>query len=93
MYLNSSDGATLRSLPRRSENKLARLSSEVKDAYFRAYTARHLARVFPAGTRIDSSNYNPCSAWERGCQIVALNFQGAGVPMWVNQGESKCEWV
>mmetsp|Transcript_2052 Transcript_2052/g.6104 ORF Transcript_2052/g.6104 Transcript_2052/m.6104 type:complete len:551 (-) Transcript_2052:36-1688(-) len=34
-----------------------------------------LARVYPAGHRVDSSNYDPSAAWAVGCQLVALNAQ------------------
>jgi hypothetical protein len=33
------------------------------------------SRIYPKGTRFDSSNYNPMDAWAHGAQIVALNFQ------------------
>ncbi|OAF66213.1 hypothetical protein A3Q56_06034 [Intoshia linei] len=34
-----------------------------------------LTRTYPSGSRIGSSNYNPCNMWNSGCQIVALNWQ------------------
>ena len=34
-----------------------------------------LARVYPAGHRIDSSNYDPSPAWASGCQLAALNVR------------------
>ena len=36
---------------------------------------RMFTRVYPKGTRITSSNYNPQQAWNLGCQLVALNYQ------------------
>jgi len=36
---------------------------------------RGLARVYPAGHRVDSSNYDPSPCWAAGCQLVALNCQ------------------
>ncbi|KAF5903601.1 1-phosphatidylinositol 4,5-bisphosphate phosphodiesterase delta-1 isoform X1 [Clarias magur] len=45
-----------------------------------------LSRIYPAGSRTDSSNYNPVTMWNAGCQIVALNFQTAGKEMDLNQG-------
>ncbi len=52
---------------------------------FRAYNSRHLSRIYPRGTRFDSSNYDPMLAWYGGCQIVALNYQTSGtLPMMVN---------
>jgi hypothetical protein len=50
------------------------------------YATRHLVRTYPAGTRFDSSNYLPQAAWNAGCQLVALNYQTASLPVWINQG-------
>uniref|UniRef100_A0A665UW92 Phosphoinositide phospholipase C n=1 Tax=Echeneis naucrates TaxID=173247 RepID=A0A665UW92_ECHNA len=45
-----------------------------------------LSRIYPAGSRTDSSNYNPMPMWNVGCQIVALNFQTPSKEMHINQG-------
>ncbi|CAL8294156.1 unnamed protein product [Lota lota] len=45
-----------------------------------------LTRIYPAGSRTDSSNYNPVPMWNVGCQIVALNFQTPCKEMDLNQG-------
>ncbi|XP_054893176.1 1-phosphatidylinositol 4,5-bisphosphate phosphodiesterase delta-1a isoform X2 [Poeciliopsis prolifica] len=45
-----------------------------------------LTRIYPAGSRTDSSNYNPVPMWNVGCQIVALNFQTHAKEMQLNQG-------
>lgn len=45
-----------------------------------------LSRIYPAGSRTDSSNYNPVPLWNVGCQIVALNFQTPSKEMHLNQG-------
>lgn len=37
-----------------------------------------LSRIYPKGTRVDSSNYMPQLFWNAGCQMVALNFQTVG---------------
>lgn len=41
-----------------------------------------MSRIYPKGTRMDSSNYMPQMFWNAGCQMVALNFQtmGEGIP-------------
>ena len=39
------------------------------------YNTRNLSRIYPKGTRTDSSNFDPFPFWSRGCQMVALNFQ------------------
>ena len=36
-------------------------------------------RIYPQGTRFDSSNYNPLPMLEVGAQIVALNTQSKSV--------------
>ncbi len=35
-------------------------------------------RAYPAGTRIDSSNFNPMFFWAFGIQLAALNYQTEG---------------
>ncbi|XP_073717810.1 1-phosphatidylinositol 4,5-bisphosphate phosphodiesterase delta-4 [Misgurnus anguillicaudatus] len=55
-------------------------------AEFVLHNARQLTRVYPSGLRTDSSNFNPQDMWNAGCQIVALNFQTAGVEMDLNDG-------
>lgn len=37
-----------------------------------------MSRIYPKGTRMDSSNYNPQPFWNVGCQMVALNYQTMG---------------
>ena len=39
------------------------------------YYTPQLVRVYPAGMRIDSSNFNPVSVWSCGIQMVAMNYQ------------------
>ncbi|CAL1580092.1 unnamed protein product [Knipowitschia caucasica] len=67
------------------EGKAKRLASESANAYVR-HNVNKLSRIYPAGSRTDSSNYNPVSLWNAGCQIVALNFQTTCEDMDVNQG-------
>ena len=58
-----------------------------------------LARVYPAGHRIDSSNYDPSPAWASGCQLAALNVQAKDHdgPAYVNFGKflanGRCGYV
>lgn len=42
------------------------------------YNKHQLSRVYPAGTRFDSSNFMPQVFWNAGCQLVALNYQTLG---------------
>eukprot|EP00529_Nitzschia_sp_RCC80_P004525 CAMPEP_0113499134 /NCGR_PEP_ID=MMETSP0014_2-20120614/31576_1 /TAXON_ID=2857 /ORGANISM="Nitzschia sp." /LENGTH=910 /DNA_ID=CAMNT_0000393269 /DNA_START=16 /DNA_END=2748 /DNA_ORIENTATION=- /assembly_acc=CAM_ASM_000159 len=56
---------------------------------WRKYNIQHLTRTYPAGTRVDSSNYNPVLPWAMGSQLVALNFQTSDVPLVLNDGMFK----
>jgi phosphatidylinositol phospholipase C delta len=47
----------------------------------------HIARIYPRGTRFDSSNFDPILPWLAGCQMVALNYQTPGPAMWVNEAK------
>ncbi|XP_043491722.1 1-phosphatidylinositol 4,5-bisphosphate phosphodiesterase epsilon-1-like isoform X2 [Polistes fuscatus] len=40
-----------------------------------AHTETQLVRTYPAGMRIDSTNFNPVIFWAFGIQMVALNYQ------------------
>ncbi|XP_006831966.1 PREDICTED: 1-phosphatidylinositol 4,5-bisphosphate phosphodiesterase beta-2 [Chrysochloris asiatica] len=48
------------------------------------YNKRQMSRIYPKGTRVDSSNYMPQMFWNAGCQMVALNFQTMDLPMQQN---------
>uniref|UniRef100_A0A1A7XC82 1-phosphatidylinositol 4,5-bisphosphate phosphodiesterase n=2 Tax=Iconisemion striatum TaxID=60296 RepID=A0A1A7XC82_9TELE len=53
---------------------------------FLEYNKNQLSRMYPKGTRVDSSNYMPQLFWNIGCQMVALNFQTPDIPMQLNMG-------
>ncbi|XP_069500965.1 1-phosphatidylinositol 4,5-bisphosphate phosphodiesterase beta-3 [Ambystoma mexicanum] len=53
---------------------------------FVEYNKKQLSRIYPKGTRVDSSNYMPQIFWNAGCQMVALNFQTLDLPMQLNMG-------
>ena len=46
---------------------------------FLVYNQRQLSRIYPRGTRFESSNYSPYFFWPIGCQMVALNYQTLGM--------------
>ncbi|XP_074102173.1 phospholipase C at 21C isoform X2 [Cotesia typhae] len=50
------------------------------------YNKHQLSRVYPAGTRFDSSNFMPQVFWNAGCQLVALNYQTLDLAMQLNIG-------
>ncbi|XP_049883575.1 1-phosphatidylinositol 4,5-bisphosphate phosphodiesterase epsilon-1-like [Pectinophora gossypiella] len=49
-----------------------------------AHTETQLVRTYPAGLRIDSSNFDPVMFWSCGVQLVALNYQTEDAAMAVN---------
>ncbi|MBA0730442.1 hypothetical protein Golax_022553, partial [Gossypium laxum] len=53
------------------------------------FTQRNILRVYPRGTRFDSSNYNPLIGWMHGAQMVAFNMQGYGRSLWLMHGMFK----
>ncbi|KAM9850436.1 1-phosphatidylinositol 4,5-bisphosphate phosphodiesterase delta-4-like [Aulostomus maculatus] len=68
-----------------SESKAKRLAKEAGTDFVQ-YNTKQMSRIYPSGLRTDSSNYNPQDMWNMGCQIVALNFQTAGLEMDLNDG-------
>ncbi|CAM9183166.1 unnamed protein product [Pylaiella littoralis] len=68
------------------EPKTEKLLKKCPEDWVR-YNARNMSRIYPAGSRVDSSNYDPVPSWNVGSQIVALNYQTPGVPMRLNDGK------
>ncbi|XP_051998447.1 1-phosphatidylinositol 4,5-bisphosphate phosphodiesterase delta-4-like isoform X2 [Xyrauchen texanus] len=68
-----------------SESKTRKYSKEAGPDFV-LHNTRQLTRIYPSGMRTDSSNYCPQDMWNIGCQIVALNFQTAGMEMDLNDG-------
>ncbi|KAF5470442.1 hypothetical protein F2P56_010956 [Juglans regia] len=50
------------------------------------FTQSNFLRVYPKGTRFNSSNYNPLIGWTHGAQMVAFNMQGYGKYLWLMHG-------
>ncbi|XVF05323.1 hypothetical protein REPUB_Repub05bG0162500 [Reevesia pubescens] len=50
------------------------------------FTQRNILRIYPRGSRVNSSNYNPLIGWMHGAQMVALNMQGYGKSLWLMHG-------
>lgn len=38
----------------------------------------HLVRIYPKGTRVNSTNYQPHRYWAAGAQLAAINWQTFG---------------
>lgn len=53
------------------ETKISKLIGDAaaNAMYWKQYNIHHLTRTYPAGVRINSSNYNPVLAWSVGCQL------------------------
>ncbi|CAG8557041.1 8548_t:CDS:10 [Paraglomus occultum] len=67
-----------------SERESARLIKSDRKNFLR-HNERHLSRIYPAGFRINSSNYEPHHHWNAGNQIVALNWQTFDLGMQINR--------
>lgn len=72
-----------------AEQKAMGLASELGEqaVEWNKYNFRQVSRIYPAGKRVNSSNYDPQSLWNCGCQLVALNYQTGDLPMWLNRGK------
>ncbi|KAI8909348.1 PLC-like phosphodiesterase [Powellomyces hirtus] len=57
-----------------SEKKSLALMQRQRREYMQ-YTSRWLTRIYPAGIRVTSSNYDPIPHWAVGAQMVAMNVQ------------------
>lgn len=42
---------------------------------FSRFTQKNVLRIYPKGTRVTSSNYQPHIGWMHGAQMVAFNMQ------------------
>ncbi|VDN55483.1 unnamed protein product [Dracunculus medinensis] len=51
------------------------------------FNTRQLSRVYPQGSRVTSTNYDPMPMWNSGCHMVALNYQTGDRAMQLNQGK------
>lgn len=69
-----------------SENKVRSRCRHKEAKSWIIYNQTHMSRTYPAGSRVDSSNYNPLLAWSLGCQMVALNFQTQDAFLRLNDG-------
>ncbi|KAK0619304.1 hypothetical protein B0T14DRAFT_432821 [Immersiella caudata] len=49
------------------------------------HNMRYMMRVYPNGSRVTSSNFDPLIYWKRGVQMAALNWQTFDLGMQINQ--------
>lgn len=52
---------------------------------FEKHNTSFMCRIYPRGTRFNSSNFDPNTFWRRGVQMVALNWQTYDIHMQMNQ--------
>jgi phosphatidylinositol phospholipase C delta len=69
-----------------SESKVRAMCRKKDGRKWAIYNQSHMTRTYPAGSRVDSSNYLPILPWSVGCQLVALNFQTADAGLRLNDG-------
>lgn len=50
-----------------------------------SHSCDHLRRIFPKGTRIGSSNFDPAKFWRTGSQVASLNWQVYDRGMQINE--------
>eukprot|EP00051_Salpingoeca_urceolata_P015188 m.195978 g.195978 ORF g.195978 m.195978 type:complete len:1241 (-) comp18316_c0_seq18:1291-5013(-) len=54
---------------------------------FVQYGRTNTSRIYPSGSRVASSNFNPQIFWNVGSQMVSLNYQTGGPQMQLNLGK------
>ncbi|KAL1924109.1 uncharacterized protein VTP21DRAFT_7144 [Calcarisporiella thermophila] len=67
-----------------SERVASRIYRQCKRSFVE-YNRNCMTRVYPAGTRIASSNFEPQKYWAAGSQFVALNYQTFDRGMQINR--------
>jgi phosphatidylinositol phospholipase C gamma-1 len=66
------------------ETKADKLISQSSVKFFTKYHKNQFTRVYPKGSRLDSSNFDPIKCWNAGVQMVALNYQTPDRSMQLN---------
>lgn len=56
------------------ENKIVKFGNAFDRSFWITHHLMNFTRVYPKGTRFDSSNYSPLYSWSIGAQIVAINY-------------------
>ncbi|KAK0205064.1 1-phosphatidylinositol-4,5-bisphosphate phosphodiesterase 1 [Desarmillaria ectypa] len=61
------------------------------------HTQGHMVRIYPKGTRVNSTNYEPVKYWAVGAQLVAINWQTFDSGYMINQAmfqrNGRCGYV
>lgn len=69
------------------ETKIEKFLSPNMCSFLLSYNEKQFTRVYPKGSRIDSSNYDPIKLWNVGIQMAALNYQTPDRSMQLNQAK------
>ncbi|XP_046842462.1 1-phosphatidylinositol 4,5-bisphosphate phosphodiesterase gamma-1-like isoform X1 [Xenia sp. Carnegie-2017] len=69
------------------ETKVDKFTNQKNSQKFVQYNLHQFSRVYPKGTRVDSSNYDPTPMWNCGVQMAALNYQTPDRAMQINHGK------
>ena len=76
-----------------SESKIDKYTNPKNSARFNLYNHNQLSRVYPKGTRVDSTNYDPMMMWNCGVQMCALNYQTPGRVWSMERGDGRVEFA
>ncbi|KAH6697475.1 phosphatidylinositol-specific phospholipase C [Plectosphaerella plurivora] len=68
-----------------AESRILELHSTHRHEMF-AHNKNYFMRLFPDGSRIDSSNPDPSPFWRKGVQMVSLNWQFIDEALMLNEG-------
>lgn len=80
------------------ESVFEKLSKEHEDK-MQDFLRNNFLRIYPSGTRVDSSNFDPIEFFNFGVQMVALNIQTVDLPLLLNMakfqenGGSNCGYL
>jgi len=66
------------------ETKVDKWLSATACSFLLTFNQRQFTRVYPKGSRLDSSNYDPTRMWNVGVQMAAINYQTADRAMQLN---------
>ncbi|CAG9316644.1 unnamed protein product [Blepharisma stoltei] len=69
-----------------TETKMKKMVEKYGSKTIIEYHKKNLTRIYPAGSRVSSTNYNPVDFWLAGCQVCALNYQKGDLGMLLNYG-------
>ena len=69
------------------ESKILRFLEQTQFKSILHFSEQQLIRIYPEGSRIYSSNYNPMPMWNCANQMVALNYQTKDKPMQLNHAK------